>query len=173
MAKDKNIKDLPLGTYNVSKLKYINSYDGQYGTKHLYSGEVNGEKLVMYCKDKHKDILDSGAGIAETFMLNGNKCVKYDPAGNITGQPQNQQHYSQPQEDMREVPLDQYDDIPAPQKGDNKPDWDAIALGKCRTLFAVEAYKMGKHLTADTEKEIEAWANFAVGKHKEKPDLPF
>src|SRR3990167_6499633 len=42
------------------------------------------------------------------------------------------------------------------------PDWDNIALGKCRTLFAVEAFKLGLELNTETAATVNKWAQFSV-----------
>lgn len=45
-----------------------------------------------------------------------------------------------------------------------KADWGAIANGKVRHGFAIEAFKMGKPLDDETKAEIEAWTAFVMGK---------
>lgn len=51
-----------------------------------------------------------------------------------------------------------------------KPDWDAIAAGKVRHGFAVEAFKMGKELNKQTMDEIGAWVDYVINGDA---DLPF
>lgn len=43
-----------------------------------------------------------------------------------------------------------------------QPDWDNIALGKCRTLFLVEAFKAGKTLSLGLINECNEWAQACV-----------
>ena len=55
-------------------------------------------------------------------------------------------------------------------KHTDTPDWDAIAAGKVRHGFAVEAFKMGKKLDKNTMDEIAAWVDFVINGDI---DLPF
>ena len=55
-------------------------------------------------------------------------------------------------------------------KHTDTPDWDAIAAGKVRHGFAVEAFKMGKKLNKNTMDEIGAWVDFVINGDI---DLPF
>ena len=55
-------------------------------------------------------------------------------------------------------------------KHTDTPDWDAIAAGKVRHGFAVEAFKMGKKLDKNTMDEIGAWVDFVINGDI---DLPF
>ena len=52
----------------------------------------------------------------------------------------------------------------------DKPDWDAIAAGKVRHGFAVEAFKMGKELDKQTMDEIGVWVDYVINGDA---DLPF
>lgn len=47
-------------------------------------------------------------------------------------------------------------------KPEQRPDWDAIAEGKVRHGFAIEAYKMGKPLNGETKLEINRWVKFVM-----------
>jgi len=47
-------------------------------------------------------------------------------------------------------------------KPEQRPDWDAIAEGKVRHGFALEAYKMGKPLNGETKLEINRWVRFVM-----------
>ena len=48
-------------------------------------------------------------------------------------------------------------------KGQPETNWDRISWGKCKTLFLVEAYKLGKLLT-EAEPQAEAWADASMRK---------
>lgn len=48
----------------------------------------------------------------------------------------------------------------------DKPDWDAIASGKVRHGFALEAYSQGKELTEDTMAEVEDWVDYVMNGRK-------
>lgn len=51
------------------------------------------------------------------------------------------------------------------------PDWDAIAEGKVRTLFALEVFKKGEKLTPENKQLIKEFTDFCMGK-AEQPPLP-
>ena len=51
-------------------------------------------------------------------------------------------------------------------------DWDSISRGKCKTLFLLEAYKLGKTIE-ESEKEAELWAEACMRKSYKTDDLGF
>ncbi len=57
-------------------------------------------------------------------------------------------------------------------KNTNSPNWDAIAEGKVRHGFAIEAYKMGKGLNSATMDSIDEWVQFVMN-GQDKTKFPF
>lgn len=71
-----------------------------------------------------------------------------------------------PPRDSKPQQVSQYNNQPSFAKQavpvNNKPDWDAIAEGKVRHAFAVEAYKSGKTLDTKTVLEINEWVSYVM-----------
>lgn len=169
MSKYTNLEDvLPLG--QPAKLKVSPKKDKETGEHRrasngswMYSTNHNGQWFTLFCKDTEKELFDTGVVVAKTNKAtSGRVFVNYYWENDIMVQPQNIAASN----------------APAPSnpnyQTDDKPDWDNIALGKCRTLFAVEAFKLGKKLDEQTAKECNDWAKFCIeGKiASDTPPLP-
>lgn len=53
-----------------------------------------------------------------------------------------------------------------------KPDWDAIAKGKVRHGFAIEAFKLGLDLSPNTRATINLWVDYVVNGEKSGVSTP-
>jgi len=89
-------------------------------------------------------------------MPNGFSKIRVLPDNNNGAIPQ-----ATPPKEQRIVPMNEPDYSLDPQ-AQGAPNWDKIALGKCRTLFAVEAFKTGKPLTQELIDSIEQWAKYCL-----------
>jgi hypothetical protein len=157
----KNIQDvLPDGKTKLSVKAKTDKDTGQHrqskNNKWMYYTKFNNEYFNLFADDDIKSWFDAGVIWAECgSSVNGGRWIKYLADGDIETQAQNN------------APAPQ----PAPQQ--EKPDWDAIALGKCRTLFAVEAFKLGKELNTETAKQCNEWAEFCLtGSIKKTEEVP-
>lgn len=54
------------------------------------------------------------------------------------------------------------DPSPPPSSSNAKPDWDAIAEGKVRHGFAIEAFKMKMDLTEELVQTIDGWTKYVM-----------
>lgn len=160
MSKQKFQDAMQPGVYNVKVYKQAEWEDGKkiegshksgqgkFGNWYLYDVKYDGEYYSLFGNDTNKDLLDSGEVALNVWFAKGKKGVEVLPSGDIQAQPQN-------------IPT-----APAPSnpnyQTEEKPDWDSIALGKCRTLFAVEAFKLGKKLDEQTAKDCNDWAKFCI-----------
>ena len=139
-------KDKPV---SAKLLEFKGPKEGQYGVQHVYSLEVEGQQMDFYCSEwVSKKLTEYSLGqtvvLLKTFSQ-GKNYINVNPPGDITVQPQN-------------IP----ESAPAQPVKVEAPDWDAIAEGKVRHGFALEAFKKEMPLNKDAKDIIDTWVTYVM-----------
>lgn len=116
----------------------------------MYYTKRGDEYFTLFAKEEEKSMFDSGevwakCGDAKT----GGRWIVYHRDGDIETLSHNQPVQQTAHQQTQNLTTD-------------KPDWDAIALGKCRSLIAVKAFEMKLPATKVTADNIELWAKYMM-----------
>jgi len=136
------------------EFKKSEKYEDNWSTKILHEGKEKWWSFSTYVADTLKNLGSrKGAKFVVIKRVNeksGKTFTEITVDGDIMTLPQNN-----PPTPLQGDPL-------SPEPKQDSPDWDKINWNKCKTLFAVAAYKAGEPLNTETKKQCEEWADYCM-----------
>ena len=115
--------------------------EGEYGTYNMYTFNVDGVEKILYASDfLHPQLNDCKKNDVVKISH-----IRKDDGGSVYN--------------MELVGKAQKTNS---NNSSDSPNWDAIAEGKVRHGFAIEAYKKDEELNSETMDKIDEWVQFVM-----------